>query len=165
VSDFTPDEVRALKSLASLMLAGGRVSAPAGNGGSRSDELSDSFLDSQPWCDRSISKDPKRWAGESMVGRRYSEAPSEWLEVMADALEFKAMKGREDPSPRLQTKGKNAGKPWHEADSFEAKICRAWARRNKGKPAPAPKAAGAVVDAEFDEAAPADAGDYVDTPF
>ncbi len=76
-----------------------------------------------------------------MAGRKYSEAPSEWHEVNARFLDWAVNKAKLDPKPKLQERGKNAGKPWYEADEFEAKICRAWARRNAGKPAPAPRAA------------------------
>jgi hypothetical protein len=144
---LTTAEWRALKALASGLVsamgsggsAGGNGAAPATGG----DELPDRFLDSQAWSNKRISKDPKRWAGESMRGLLCSQIPSDWHEVQAEALEYKAQKGREDPEPRLQTKGKNAGKPWHEADAFEAKIHRAWARRNLDKKLPPPRNADA----------------------
>jgi hypothetical protein len=44
---------------------------------------------------------------------------------MAGFYEWKASKGREENPPRLR----NDGKPWHESDSFEAKLLRAWAKR------------------------------------
>lgn len=136
-------EWRALKAISSGIvnaMGNGQGSPSNGGGGSssggRGDELPDHFLDSQPWTDKLISKDPKRWAGQPMVGYRYSEAPSEWHDVMADQFEWKAEQGRKESPPRLQERGKNKGKPWHEADAFEAKVCRAWSRRNKGKALP-----------------------------
>ena len=123
---FSADQERVLKALADgLLNAGGSkpAAAPAPSG----DELGDSFLDSQAWCDRTIKKDPKRWEGASMVGMTYSQAPAEWLESMAGLCEWKAAKGREENPPKCNDKGK----PWHEVDAFEAKICRAFARRNR----------------------------------
>ena len=138
---FTADEWRILKALASSIVAAriiGGSPAPVQNGHASpaQDELSDSFLDAQPWTDRDITKNPKRWAGVDHAGFRYSEASSEWLECQASLLDYKAQKGREAVPVRLNQKGK----PWHESDAFEAKICRAWARRNRGKDLPPPRA-------------------------
>jgi hypothetical protein len=137
-------EWHALKAIASgVVNATGGWNGPPSNGGSpstpRDDELPDHFLDSQPWTDKQISRDPKRWAGQSMIGYRYSDAPSEWHDVMAEHYAYKAALGRAEPTARLQTQGKNKGKPWYEVDAFEAKICRAWSRRNRGKALPPEK--------------------------
>jgi hypothetical protein len=100
--------------------------------------LSDAMLE-QPWADSVISKDPKNWKGRSQVGRRLSMAPVEWLESMAGFHEWCADKGRKEVPVRLQESGKNAGKPWHEADTFKARLLRAWARRAASRPkAPPP---------------------------
>ena len=127
MADFTPDEVQALKRLVSGILPG-RAATPAG------DALADHLLDKE-WADKVIQKDPKRWKGAPMVGRHYSEAPADWLDMAAGALEYKVAQAKQDPTPRLQPEGrKDAGKPWYLVDEFEAKLVRAWARRNRQMP-------------------------------
>jgi len=120
-------------------LEGGNGRSASGGGASsggvpRAEPLPDSMLD-KSWADKAITKDPKSYKGRSQVGRRYSLAPADWLESMAGFFEWKAQKGREENPPRLR----NDGKPWHESDMFEAKLLRAWARRNAAKPKPTPK--------------------------
>lgn len=115
--------------------------APTPSSSGSSSELDDRFLDSQRWTDMDVRKDPPRWTGPPMIGRNYSQCPGEWHDEMASFLDWKASKGREENPPRLQTSGKNAGKPWYEADEFGAKICRAWARRNRGKSMSSPASA------------------------
>lgn len=90
--------------------------------------LSDRHLD-KPWADKKIAKDPKDWTGPTQVGRAYSRAPVQWLEMQAAFYEWKANKGRTEIPVRLR----NDGKPWHETDTFEAKLCRGWAIRNAKK--------------------------------
>jgi hypothetical protein len=115
------------------------------------------------WADKTIAKDPKKWKGPTQVGKRYSRAPLEWLELAAEACEFKAYKGRQEVPPRLN----NKGKPWHESDSFEARILRGWAERRRKQPAPAPTtkpaatapASGDADDFPFGANAPAPADD------
>ena len=109
--------------------SGGGARGPAGGG----DALPDHLLENT-WADRTIPKDPKQWKGRSQVNRRYSQAPAEWLEMAASNADFKAQKGREEVPVRLN----NKGKPWHESDTFEAKLLRAWANRARQRPAPAP---------------------------
>lgn len=53
----------------------------------------DADLDGQ-WGDPEVRKDPKRWDGESMVGKRYSETSPEFLRVLADFLLWQA--GRDE---------------------------------------------------------------------
>lgn len=89
---------------------------------------------SEVWADKEIKKDPPRYSGPTMVGRRFSTATAEWHETNASYLDWKAQKGREETPVRLN----NKGKPWHESDTFEAKLCRAWAKRLRaGSAAPA----------------------------
>jgi hypothetical protein len=128
-NQFTDEEARILKSLASVLLKS------TSHGPDLSNELTDDFLDKQSWADKTVKKDPKRWTDDhkpSMVGKRYSEIPSDWHDVNASLCEWKAAKGREEVPVRLNDKGK----PWHESDTFDAKICRAWSRRNRGKKLP-----------------------------
>ena len=150
---------------------GGSSSSSSSSGDiPRVEPLPDRMLDNS-WADKKIDRDPKKWKGRTQVGRHWSQAPAEWLELAASSMEYKAEMGRREPSPRLQTTGKNAGKPWHEADTFNAKILRAWAKRNASKPKPAPKQDQADDDWGAAPAAAADDfGDYAggaddDIPF
>lgn len=132
--------------VASLESGGARSSSSSDVGEIRREQpLSDSQL-SNAWADKKIGKDPKKWKGPSQVGKFYSRAPLEWLELAAEACEFKAYKGRQEDPPRL----KNNGKPWHESDSFEARILRAWAERRRKQPPPAP-ATPSATDKDADE--------------
>jgi hypothetical protein len=129
-------------------------SSGATNGSSGGGEaLPDHMLDND-WADSKIDKDPPKWKGRSQVNRWYSDAPPEWLRSMAGFFDWKADKGRKEVPVRLQSSGKNAGKPWHEADTFKAKLLRAWAIRNERKaaqqPRPGPaKPPASIPDDEF----------------
>lgn len=46
-----------------------------------------------------IRKDPPRWKGQSYVGRRLSECPPEYLDMLADFCDWKAGKDEADGSP------------------------------------------------------------------
>lgn len=48
-------------------------------------------LDSQHG-DPKIKYDPKRWAGESYKGKNFSEAPADYLDLLAEAFEYFAKK-------------------------------------------------------------------------
>ena len=110
------DRVTKLETLMLAMLAS-KAAPPA-----ETDTLDPKFL-REPWADKTIKKDPPKWKGVSYVGKLYSQASAAWLLDNASFLEWKASKGRQEVPVRL----KNNGKPWHEADSFEAKLCRTWA--------------------------------------
>lgn len=132
--------------LDALEAGGGGASnggSSSGGGVPRVEPLPDQMLENA-WADQTIDKDPPKYKGRSQVGRRYSLAPLDWLESTAGFFEWKAHKGRNETPVRVQTSGKNAGKPWHEADTFRARLLRAWAKRAAqkaaAKPAPAPSA-------------------------
>jgi len=90
----------------------------------------DSDMDSQ-YGDPEIRKDPPKWAGESMVGKRYSQCSADYLLSLAGFLEWKAGKNESEGTP---DKIKYAG-----YDRRDAARCRGWARRNangaSGQPA------------------------------
>jgi hypothetical protein len=113
-------------------LEAGKPAAAAPSGGD-GDALPDHML-SKSWANVRIRKDPKRWDGASCEGMLMSEAPPEWHDCNASFLDWKAAKGREETPVRVN----NKGKPWHEADTFNAKLSRAWAKRLRAHP-PAPK--------------------------
>lgn len=82
------------------------------------------------WADKIVGKDLPRWTGESMVGKRFSECPAEWHDSASGFFEWKAAKGRAENPPRLD----NKGKPWHEKDTFMARLHRTWSKHLRDTP-------------------------------
>lgn len=115
----------------------------------QNNELDDAKL-AEPWADQEIRKDPPMWiqnGGDSFQNQTMSMCTPEYLDALSDFFEWKAAKGREENPPRLNAKGK----PWHESDTFSAKLARAWAR-NKRKPVMqqrAPKAEPPIADEDI----------------
>lgn len=137
-SQFTADEVRALKSLARLMLGGGAAAAGGGAAGGRvasARELAGKY------GDPSVRKDPRNWVGPSFVGARFSQCPSEYLELIAEFKDWCADKDQTKPESEQRKVG-TKNKPAWEYDRLDAALARGWAERNRGKkllpPAPAP---------------------------
>ena len=128
-----------------------RSSAPTAPAASKQAPLNDAFLDANEWADKTIQKDPPRWNGGSYVGRRYSQCPPDYLEVLAGYLDWKAANPRKDDAGNVLTN--NKGRPWHEVDAFEAQIVRAWARRNAAR-GPAMAAPAAAYEAPADDPLP-----------
>ena len=155
-------EIAALKARVDALEGGG--ARPSSNGGGSSgggEAIGDSQLNNA-WADKKITKDPPKWKGPTQVNRTYSKAPIEWLESMAGFLDWKAQKGREEVPVRMN----NKGKPWHESDTFEAKILRGWARRRAAKPTAPAKAAAPQADDDFGFGANAPTGtDDSEIPF
>jgi hypothetical protein len=137
VRGFTGDEWRVLKAIASAIVAarGGR-SASSSNGASGAEAASDADLLS-PYGDPSIRRDPKRWAGPSYVGAKYSECPTDYLVMLADSFEYGA--GKDSQKPEAEQKKHRNGTPFWKYNLQDAKRARGWARRNLGiaKPPPA----------------------------
>lgn len=122
---FTPEEERVLKAIASgLLNANG--SGKAGAVGKA--EATDEELDGR-FGDPAVRKDPKRWAGASYVGAKYSECPSDYLLVLAESLEYFADLDSKKADPK---KHKN-GTPYWQYNLKDAKLARGWARRNRGR--------------------------------
>lgn len=142
--------IAALEARVAALESGSVGTSTASNGDSsdvrREMPIDDHQLDNS-WADKKVTKDPKKWKGPTQVGKTYSRAPIEWLEMAAASLEYKAHMGRLENPPRLSNKVRN-GKPvpWHESDSFEARIIRGWVERKKkrgaAKPAPAAEPGG-----------------------
>ena len=76
------------------------------------------------WADKTVRKLPKNWKHRDIVGCQYSDLSKEEALDLAGFHEWKAQKGREENPVRMD----NNGKPWHERDTFEAKLLRTWAR-------------------------------------
>lgn len=70
------------------------------------------------------AKDPRDWTGDSMQGRKMSECPPEYLEMLAERLDYFASK-EEDPKKQKY-------------NVLDANRARAWAaRKRNGWTAPA----------------------------
>lgn len=97
---------------------------------------SDSDLDGE-WGDKEIRKDPKRWKGDSYAGKRWSEAPPEYLDALAGYLDWMAAKKREDA--KAETNEEEAAKltKYADFDEEDAARVRGWARRKRAAQAPA----------------------------
>ena len=72
--------------------------------------------------DPDVKKDPKRWDGPSQAPCRMSECPPEYLDVLADFLNWKANKPRE---------GKEQ---YADYDRRDAARARGWAARKRAMP-------------------------------
>lgn len=64
-----------------------------------------------------IRRDPPRWTGESMVGRKYSDCPPEYLDTLAGFHDWRADQDDKKGDPRAK---------WPRLDAARA---RGWARR------------------------------------
>ena len=79
------------------------------------------------WADKTVRKDPKFWKGASYAGQTYSECSPEFLDCLAEQLEWSASRDKDNPDAKKKTNGKF----WWEADEFEAKLCRSWAAKHR----------------------------------
>ena len=96
----------------------------------------DADLDGQ-WGDPEVRKDPKRWDGESMVGRRFSETSPKFLQCLAGFLTWQADRDEQ------KTEDEQAQK-YARYKRRDASRALGWAKRLEsgwGAPAPAPAAA------------------------
>lgn len=114
----------------------------------------DSDLDSE-YGNPAIRKDPRDWTGESYVGCNFSDAPAEYLEMLAASYDWRA--GKDDEAGargELNSKGKPKDGYYPRLDAARA---RGWAQRKRnGWGAGAP----ARGDVPTDEG-----GDLTDIPF
>jgi hypothetical protein len=121
-------------------------SAPA----PRQTVASDTDLDGQYGNPIVKAKDPRDWTGEPMNGKRFSECPAEYLELVADRLDYFA--GQSEATGELASNGK----PVAGYKRLDAARARGWAKRvREGKTAPAKAAAPAGwTEPADDEAVP-----------
>jgi len=90
---------------------------------------SDADLDSQ-WGDQEIkAKDPRDWTGEPMSGRRFSECPAEYLDMVAD---------RKDYFVSINAQGTEEEKKKAKYDRLDAMRARGWAARIRAGKVSAP---------------------------
>ena len=69
------------------------------------------------------AKDPRDWTGETMNGKRFSECPAEYLELVADRLDYFA--GQAEVTGELASNGK----PVAGYKRLDAARARGWAKR------------------------------------
>lgn len=111
-------------------------------------EVATDDLLNRDWADMEIKRDPKRWIGDSCVGRRMSECPADYLLEYASFHEWAGNKGKAEDPPRLD----NKQRPWFERDFLIAKLARGFAKRAAAKPQNgAPRPRPAPAQAEFGE--------------
>lgn len=96
---------------------------------------SDADLDGQYGNPEVRAKDPRDWTGEPMKGRRFSECPPDYLDMIADRFDYFASK-EEDP--------KKAG--YSRKDAARA---RGWAKRIREGKVTVMAGAAAASDAEW----------------
>lgn len=94
---------------------------------------SDADLDSE-YGDEVIKKDPKKWleqGGESYVGCKMSECPSEYLRMLASLFDWMADKDEEQGKTFTDRNGKE--RPVAPINRKKAARARGWALRNEGR--------------------------------
>lgn len=99
---------------------------------------SDSELDSQ-YGDPKVNFNPRGWKGQSFKGRRYSQCPPEFLDALAEALDYFA--GKADEKNEVTDKGKPVG-DFKRKDAARARGWAARARKGTGAASPSAQAAG-----------------------
>lgn len=96
---------------------GARAGTSAAAGG---EVASDRDLDSEHG-NFVVKRDPKNWPGESCAGRRLSECPADFLDMLASLKDWQAGKNDEEGT---EEKKKYAG-----YDRRDAGRCRGWSQR------------------------------------
>lgn len=87
------------------------------------------------------AKDPRDWTGPSMKGRKFSECPAEYLDLVADRLDYFAEQAEKEG--KLTSTGKPVA-PFNRADAARA---RGWAWRiRQGTHVPAPVEEAGEID-------------------
>lgn len=120
-------------------LESARQPSSAGGAQSQQEVATDEDLDSQ-WGNPEIRFDPKRWTGDSYVGKRMSECPPEYLRSLAGLLDWQARK-RDEAGDRgeVDAKGKIQTGHWKRKDAARA---RGWAARAEASAHRPPPGAG-----------------------
>lgn len=129
-------------------LASGAAPSSSGSRSGGGAVASDDDLDSE-WGDEVIKKDPKKWVtdgGDSFVGCRMSECPSDYLRMLASLFDWMADKDEQAGKTYTNKHGKEV--PVAPINRKKAARARGWAKRNEGK-SRAPAASSAPVDDPF----------------
>lgn len=109
---------------------GGAASSSSSGGGAVADDYDlDSDFGNPP-----IKKDPKKWVeqgGDSFVGCRMSECPSDYLRMLASLFDWMASKDEAAGKTYTNKQGKEV--PTAPFNRTAAARARGWAKRNEGK--------------------------------
>lgn len=125
---MTPDEFAVLKSidlsLRKLVVIAERKAedrVKAAQNAPGPSVASDSDLDGKYGDPEIKAKDPRDWTGAPMKGRRFSECPAEYLDLLAERLDYFAGKNAESADPDEQKKARY--------QKLDAARARGWAAR------------------------------------
>jgi hypothetical protein len=116
-----------LRELINLTTRGGAREPGMTSGVTQTPPASADVLD-RKYGDPTVKFDPGKWAGPSMKGRKYSECPADFLDLLANSLDFFAKKNEEN-NVLL-----NNGKPKAKYEREDAGKARGWAQRLRDKP-------------------------------
>ena len=106
---------------------------------------SDRDLDGQ-YGNPVIRTDPRRWDGPTFRGRRYSECPPEYLDALAEFLEWQGQQSDK------KNERSNSNRPLGDYRRQDAARARGWAKRiREGKVQQAPRQAPPAQQAAFAE--------------
>lgn len=109
-----------------------QMSKPAETGASKK-VATDADLDGKYGNPEIKTKDPRDWTGDSMKGRKFSECPADYLDLVASRLDYFAEQAEQEG------KLTNAGKPVAPYNRADAARARGWAWRiRQGTHVPAP---------------------------
>jgi len=80
-----------------------------------------------------VRRDPKDWKGASCVGKKYSQCPPDFLDLLASFLDWRA--GKEDEENKTWTsKDGSKTKPASEFTRRDARLARGWAAKLRAAP-------------------------------
>ena len=135
-----PEVTALLRSIDASLKALVARQAPAAAAPSASAKVaSDADLDGKFGDPEIRARDPRDWTGEPMKGRRFSECPAEYLDLLAERLDYFAGKNAESPDEAEQKKARY--------QRLDASRARGWAARIRaGKVAPVKAGAPAWSD-------------------
>jgi hypothetical protein len=155
MTPYESESLSLLRQILSAVQAGAIRSASATQPPTSVAVADDRDLDSQ-WGDEEVRVSPRDWTGESMKGRRMSECPPAFLDMLADTLDYFARKN--EASGATTT----SGKPKAVYDRKGAARARGWAARlRSGWTAPTFDVGGPSDDS-YAPTSMAMAGPYID---
>ena len=115
---------RVLELLASIDVSLKQLLARASTGASASGPVAnDRDLDSQYGNPEVRMKDPRDWSGPTMRGRKFSECPPDYLDMIADRFDYFASKA-DEAGEKLEN-----GQPASKYKRVDAARARGWAKR------------------------------------
>lgn len=102
-------------------------------GGIRQTERVD--LDGQHGNPEIKAKDPRDWTGDSMKGRRFSECPPEYLDLLAERYDYFAQQEQDEKKAKY--------------NRLDAARARGWAQRIRGGFVPEPREEALAGDVDW----------------